>query len=154
MTSFGRVRAGDRHQRCKWLRCPLRTFDSRLLRAKERLRERLAQRGASLPVISPPLADSLCPSTAWVKTTAEAARAFASGRASFAIAGVSSATIDLARSSLRIVVHLPALIGGALLTVGFAVLAITIARGAFGTERSLAPGRRAEGLGANREGCK
>jgi RNA polymerase sigma factor (sigma-70 family) len=126
-------------QAASWLRCSLRTFDSRLLRAKERLRERLARRGASLPIISPPLANSLCPSTAWVKTTAEAARAFASGQASFAITGVSSATIDLARSSLRIVVHLPALIGGALLTVGFAVLAITIARGAFGTERGLAP---------------
>ena len=125
-------------QAARWLCCPLRTFDSRLLRAKECLRERLARRGASLPVVLPPLANSFCPSTAWVKATAEAARVFASGQASFAIAGVSSAMIDLARSSLLAAIHLPALIAGALLTVGFAVLVITVARGAFGTERGLA----------------
>ena len=56
------------------LRCPLRTFQSRLLRAKERLRERLARRGASLPEVLPPLANAVAPSAAWVKTTAEAAR--------------------------------------------------------------------------------
>ena len=68
-------------QAARWLRCPLRTLQSRLLRAKGRLRERLARRGASLPAVLPPLANSSSPSAAWVKTTAEAARAFAAGQA-------------------------------------------------------------------------
>ena len=48
-------------QAAQWLRCPLRTFQSRLLRAKERLRERLARRGASLPAVLPPLANCIVP---------------------------------------------------------------------------------------------
>ena len=126
-------------QAASWLRCPLRTFQSRLLRAKERLRERLARRGASLPAVLPPLANSSSPSAAWVKTTAEAARAFAAGQAPFATAGVSAATISLARSSLRAAVHVPRLIAGALLTAGLAVLVVAVARGGFGTDPPLAP---------------
>ncbi len=116
------------------LRCPLRTLQSRLLRARERLRERLARRGASLPAVLPPLAKSLSPSAAWVKTTAEAARAFAAGQAPIAKAGVSSATISLAKSSLRTAVHVPRLIAGAFLTAGLAVVVVAVSHGRFGTD--------------------
>ncbi|MGO9470303.1 MAG: sigma factor-like helix-turn-helix DNA-binding protein [Isosphaeraceae bacterium] len=126
-------------QAAKWLGCPRRTFQSRLLRAKERLRDRLARRGASLPAVLPPLANSLFPSTAWVKTTAEAARAFAAGQPWFATAGVSAATIALARSSLWTAVHVRRLVAGALLTVGLAVLAVAIARGGFAADPPRSP---------------
>ena len=116
------------------LRCPLRTLQSRLLRAKERLRDRLARRGASLPAVLPPLVNSLPPTAAWVKTTAEAARAFASGQAALTTAGVSSATINLASSSLRALVFMPRLIGGALLTTGLAVFVVAVARFGFKTD--------------------
>jgi RNA polymerase sigma factor (sigma-70 family) len=51
-------------QAARWLRCPLRTFQSRLLRAKERLGQRLARRGACLPAVLPPLANASSPSAA------------------------------------------------------------------------------------------
>jgi RNA polymerase sigma factor (sigma-70 family) len=116
-------------QAARSLRCPLRTFQSRLLRAKERLRERLARRGASLPAVLPPLANALPPSAVWVKTTAAAARAFAAGQAPLATAGVSDATVSLARSSLRAAVYVPRLIAGAVLTAGLAALVIAVASG-------------------------
>jgi RNA polymerase sigma factor (sigma-70 family) len=111
-------------QAARWLRCPLRTFQSRLLRAKERLGQRLARRGACLPAVLPPLANASSPSAAWVKTTAEAARGFAAGQVPAATAGVSPATIALARSSLRAAILVPRLIAGALLTAGLAALIV------------------------------
>ncbi len=121
------------------LRCPLRTLQSRLLRAKERLRVRLARRGASLPAALPPLANALPPSAAWVRTTAAAARAFAAGQAPLATAGVSSSTISLARASLRAAVLVPRLIAAALLTAGLAVLVVAVTRGGFRTDPPRAP---------------
>jgi RNA polymerase sigma factor (sigma-70 family) len=126
-------------QAATWLHCPLRTFQSRLLRAKERLRERLARRGASLPAVLPPLANTLSPSATWVKTTTAAARAFAAGHAPLATAGVSSATVSLARSSLWAAVHVPRLLAGALVTAGIAVLVVAIAHGRFGSDPLPAP---------------
>ncbi len=126
-------------QAAQLLRCPLRTFQSRLLRAKERLRQRLARRGASLPAVLPPLAYASPPSSAWVKTTAEAARAFANSAAPLTTAGVSSTAISLARSSIRAAVLAPRLIGGVLLTTGFAVLVIAVARFGFNTDPPIPP---------------
>lgn len=114
-------------QAANWLRCPVRTLQSRLLRAKERLRERLARRGVSLPAVLPPLPNALPPSAAWVKATAAAARAFAAGQVTAATAGVSAATISLARSSLGAAVHVPKLIAGTLLAAGFAAVVIAVA---------------------------
>ncbi len=121
------------------LRCPLRTFQSRLLRAKERLRERLARRGACLPAVLPPLANASSPSAAWVKTTAEAAWGFAAGQIPAETAGVSSATIALARSSLRAAILVPRLIAGALLTAGLAALLVAAAVGGSRNEPPRAP---------------
>jgi RNA polymerase sigma factor (sigma-70 family) len=126
-------------QAASWLRCPLRTFQSRLLRAKKRLRARLARRGAILPAVVPPLANSLPPSAAWMKTTAEAARAFVHGQAPFATAGISAATLSLVRSSLRASVYPPRLFAGALLTAGLAVVVVEVARGTFATDPPIAP---------------
>ena len=123
------------------LRCPLRTFQSRLLRAKERLRERLARRGASLPAVLPPLPNASPPSAAWVKTTAEAARAFASGAGPLATAGLSRTTISLARSSIRTAVLVPKLITGVLLTTSLAVVAVAIARFGFNSTPSIPPSK-------------
>ena len=123
------------------LRCPLRTFQSRLLRAKERLRERLARRGASLPAVLPPLPNASPPSAAWVKTTAEAARAFASGEGPLATAGLSRTTISLARSSIRTAVLVPKLITGVLLTTSLAVVAVAIARFGFNSTPSIPPSK-------------
>jgi RNA polymerase sigma factor (sigma-70 family) len=131
------------------LRCPLRTLQSRLLRAKERLRGRMARRRASLPAVLPPLAHALSPSAAWVKTTAVAARAFAAGQAPAATAGVSAATVDLARSSLRAAVNIPRLIAGSIVTAGIAVLVAAVAAGAFRSDppRILAPLTASEAKG-------
>jgi RNA polymerase sigma factor (sigma-70 family) len=115
------------------LRCPLRTLQSRLLRAKERLRQRLTRRGLSTLAALPLLASSLSPSAAWVKTTAQAARAFAAGGAPLATAGVSAGTISLARSSLRTAVSVPRPIGGALLMAGLAALLVAVSLGRFHT---------------------
>jgi RNA polymerase sigma factor (sigma-70 family) len=118
-------------QAAKSLSCPLRTLQSRVLRAKERLRDRLCRRGAALPAALPSLATPLAPSAAWVKATAVAARAFAMGQDVLATADVSSATIALARSSLWAAVYAPRLIAGALLTAGLVMVfvAVAIARG-------------------------
>jgi RNA polymerase sigma factor (sigma-70 family) len=113
------------------LRCPLRTLQSRLLRAKERLRARLARRGASLPAAVPPLTNVQSPSAAWVKATAEAARGFAAGGTPLATTGVPAATVSLARSSLRAIVYVPRLCAGALLAAGFAALVVVLVNGGF-----------------------
>jgi RNA polymerase sigma factor (sigma-70 family) len=131
-------------QAASCLRCPLRTFQSRLLRAKERLRGRLARREACLPAVLPPLANALAPSAAWVKNTAAGARAFAAGQAPLATAGVSAATISLARSTLRAAVLVPRLIASATLTMGLAVLVVAIARGWFSTDPPPAPRQASE----------
>jgi RNA polymerase sigma factor (sigma-70 family) len=111
------------------LRCPVRTLQSRLLRAKERLRQRLARRGASLPAVLPPIANAPTLSTGWAQTTAAAARAFAAGKSSLATAGVSSATIALARSTLRAGVLMPRLLGGAIVAAGLAAIVAAVALG-------------------------
>ncbi|WP_165232620.1 sigma-70 family RNA polymerase sigma factor [Aquisphaera insulae] len=91
---------GLSHDECaSRLGCPLRTFQSRLLRARDRLRDQLKRRGISLAVVLPdvpaarPVASE--PSVAWVEATARAARGFASGTGA---AGASSTAIALARS--------------------------------------------------------
>jgi RNA polymerase sigma factor (sigma-70 family) len=121
-------------QAAQSLSCPLRTLQSRLLRAKERLRERLTRRGAALPSVLPPLANALSPSAVWVKTTAEAARTFAASQAPLATAGVSSATIALTRSALWAGVYLPRLITGALVTASFAAIVAAILLNGFGND--------------------
>ncbi len=121
------------------LRCPLRTFQSRLLRAKERLRQRLARRRSSLPAVLPPLANASQPSAAWVKTTAQAARAFATSTAPLTTAGVSSATISLARSRIRAAVLVPRMLASVLVTTGFAVVVIAVARFGFNTDPPIPP---------------
>ncbi len=63
--------------------------------------------GASLPAVLPPLANAVAPSAAWVKTTAEAARAFAAGQAALAQPASPSATVSLARSTIRAAVYRP-----------------------------------------------
>ncbi len=126
-------------QAARSLGCPLRTLQSRLLRAKERLRGRLARRRATLPAALPALANALPPSAAWVTTTAGAARAFAAGPVALATAGVSPATITLARSSLRAAVPLPRLIAGALLTAGLGALVVAVAGGWFRTGPPVSP---------------
>jgi RNA polymerase sigma factor (sigma-70 family) len=126
-------------QAASWLGCPVRTIQSRLLRAKERLRQRLARRGASLPLVLPPIANALAPSAAWVQNTAAGARAFAAGQSPLATAGVSAATISLARSTLRAAVLVPRLIAGAILTAGFAVVVVAAARGWFRFDPPRAP---------------
>jgi RNA polymerase sigma factor (sigma-70 family) len=77
------------------LRCPLRTLQSRLLRAKERLRGRLSRRGVSLASILPLASQTAPPPAGWVGATA---RAVASGRASFTKPGVTTNAIKLSDS--------------------------------------------------------
>ncbi len=115
-------------QAARSIGCPLRTLQSRLLRARERLRSRLARRGVSLPAALPPLANAVPPSAAWVKATAGAARVFAAGQSPLATAGASAASVSLARLTLRAAVHVPGLIAGAILAAGFALVVVTAAR--------------------------
>ena len=82
---------------------------------------------------------ALAPSAAWVQNTAAGARAFAAGQSPLATAGVSAATISLARSTLRAAVLVPRLIAGAILTAGFAVVVVAAARGWFRFDPPRAP---------------
>ncbi len=138
------LEALSHEQAASRLGCPLRTLQSRLLRGKERLRDRLARRGGGLPAVLPPLTSSLPPSAAWVKSTALAARAFAAGQAPLATAGVSAATISLARSTLQAGVLVPRLFAGAVLTAGLAVLVVAVARARFHTDPVPAPSQASE----------
>ncbi len=101
------------------LGCPLRTLQSRLLRAKERLRDRITRRGLAVPAVLPLPTIS----TSWANAAVAAARAFVEGRAALAAAGVSPASIAMARSTLRASVAVPRAIAGVLFLTGFTVAA-------------------------------
>lgn len=126
-------------QAASWLGCPLRTLQSRLLRAKERLRDRLVRRGVSVPALLPPLAKSIAASPGWAATTVKAATAFAAGQAPAAAIGVSAAVVSLAESSLRATIHLPKLIAAVVLTVGVGAMAVVGTRGGFAPDPPIPP---------------
>ncbi len=90
------------------LGCPLRTLQSRLLRARARLRERLTRRGMSLPAVVPPLVKPVSPPFGWIDATSRAARAFATGRpATAASLRASPAAATLAEFDLRTAMMVP-----------------------------------------------
>ena len=113
------------------LGCPLRTLQSRLLRARARLRERLTRPGVSLPAVVPPLVKPVSPPNAWIDATSRAARAFATGRACTAASlGASPTAVALAESALRTAMIVPMLTAAAVLcTACLAVLIAASARG-------------------------
>ncbi len=115
------------------LGCPLRTLQSRLLRARARLRERLTRAGVSLPAVIPPPADPVSPPLAGVAATSRAARAFATGRAGTVPSlGASPAAIALAESALRTAILVPMMTAAAVLgSTCLAALIVVSARGWF-----------------------
>ncbi len=115
------------------LGCPLRTFQSRLLRARARLRQRLTRPGASLAAVIPPPANPVSPPVAWLETTSRAARAFAAGRAGTAGSlAASPAAVAMAESALRTMILVPLMTAAAVLgTAAVTALVVVLARGWF-----------------------
>ena len=75
-------------------------------------------------MVFPPIAPLMVPSGPWVEATARGARAFASGRAMSATAGISPATVALAESALPTTTLVPAVTAAAIfLTACLALLA-------------------------------
>ncbi|MGC8640665.1 MAG: sigma-70 family RNA polymerase sigma factor [Isosphaeraceae bacterium] len=126
-------------QAARWLGCPLRTLQSRLLRAKERLRDRLVRRGLGVPAVFPPLAKSIATSPGWAATTVKAAKVYAASRAPFATIGVSAAVLTLAKTSLRGTLLAPKLCLALFLSLSLGTLGVVAGRGGFGSGPPVAP---------------
>ena len=114
------------------LGCPLRTIQSRLLRARHRLRARRSRRDLILPIVLPHLETPMI-TPVWAEAMSRSTRAFARGNASGAVsAGVAPAAITLATSSplARSARTSVALVATALIAGGVAVsVALAALRG-------------------------
>ncbi|WP_168222212.1 sigma-70 family RNA polymerase sigma factor [Aquisphaera giovannonii] len=129
------------HDECaRRLGCPLRTFQSRLLRARDRLRDRLASRGIGLAAILPEVPHWTAIvgefPAAWIEATARSARAFAAGQAG---AGASPDAIALARSIAGPMSTIAPIAMTAVIAASVCAVAIAPAR-----SRGGPPARRAE----------
>jgi RNA polymerase sigma factor (sigma-70 family) len=109
-------------QAAERLSCPVRTIQSRLIRGRERLRDRLARRGVA-PAITALAADaaSAAVSESWKQATVTAAVRYAAGGSAAALIPSTAAVLLAQGASRAMILHRLMIWAAALLMIGLAV---------------------------------